>query len=177
MSSLEFFDGILTSFGYLPFGSAIAEGARRVHGKLRNTEFNYIETRNLTENDKLFRSPEFATALDILSKATKSKTISTFSGFIGQMITSGTLVENWVNEDQIDDLVYDLFSRDLMSAESELAITQKYVIASSYLQSLIDNKSLSFSYKRNKLNHNLSSTDIVNMNQDLINIFIELNIK
>lgn len=137
-SSIEFFDGVLTAYGFVPFGSAISEGTKQLHEGMRNYKRGDIKTFNLSESEAYLRSYEFATILDTVGLGGKnvSPWIKNFAGYVGIAITTGSILENLVNETEMDDLVGDLFMKELISAKSEEVISEKYFVATAYLQSI-----------------------------------------
>lgn len=176
-SSIEFFDGMLTSMGYIPFGSLVVEGTKQFHENMREYKRGDIKLINLPKSEEFYRSYQFASILDSVSNSGNqvSPLIKNFAGYLGLLITTGTLVENWVNETEMDDLVGDLFMKELISANSEEIITEKYFVASSYLQSQINSGKLVYKYEGG-LKHNLTKNDLIQMHADLIQIFDKMDI-
>ncbi|WP_254223378.1 RHS repeat-associated core domain-containing protein, partial [Brevibacillus parabrevis] len=176
-SSIEFFDGTLTAFGYVPFGSLVAEGTKQFHEEMRNYSRGDIKVLSLSESEEFIRGYEFATLLDLTGDKGKyvSPFLKNFTGYLGMAITTGNLFELWANETEMDDLVGDLFMKELISAKSEEIISEKYYIATAYLQSQIHSGKLVYKYE-GTLKHNLSKNDLIQMHADLIQIFDKMGI-
>uniref|UniRef100_UPI0013E8E927 RHS repeat-associated core domain-containing protein n=1 Tax=Longirhabdus pacifica TaxID=2305227 RepID=UPI0013E8E927 len=175
-SSVEGLDAINTIYGYFPFGSALNFGIKELHEWARDYESDELDL-NMHEHGEFLQGTEFATILDTVGTFTKSKILNVFTTFLGSTLTTMTLIEDWVNEDQMDDLVQDLLPEDLMKTYTLENLETKYLLASGYIQALTDEGILEYSYSTGgNLTHNLDEETHLQLIIDLNVLFADLGL-
>jgi len=161
-------DGVEKVVGYVPFSSLVQEGARMLSNHYRDKA--YLEFDSSTE---LLADVSQNTALDLLDiigmigsdKVTSS--VGNVANYISLFQQTGELLEV-VFRDDTDKLVMDLISPGLMVSNRKNQIEIRHQFAAYMINDMINSGNLVYDYDGGTLTHNLTKTEIQDLNLALL---------